>query len=69
MKKQAQLATTCPNCDGDGHVTLRAKFYEWDEPCRFCKGERKIYFTSTSKKEDEAFIEWLRSTISYGSKQ
>ncbi len=69
MKKQIKLSTICPNCNGDGHVTLRAKFHEWDETCRFCKGERKIYFKSTSKEEDKAFIEWLHSTVSYGSKQ
>lgn len=69
MKKHAELATTCPNCNGDGHVTLCAKSYEFDEPCRLCKGERKIYFKHTSKKEDKAFIEWLHSTIAYGSKQ
>lgn len=69
MKKQAKLATPCPNCNGDGHVTLSAKSYEWDEPCRLCKGECKIHFDCTSKKEAKAIIEWLHGTISYGSKQ
>lgn len=62
-----ELATKCPNCDGDGYVIRQAKFQEWDEPCNFCKGDGKIYFKASSKKEDKKFLEWLYSRVSYGS--